>query len=323
MNKYLLITPILMLLVPFLSSDQQRVYADNSQILGVEERIETGFLPLAEDKDSAFFVTGDFDNYPQKINNIVLPKTNAQAYFLFEPERDYVFCQMNADVILPIASISKLMTALVFLDNNPGWDEVYKISAIDRVDGGKIFLYKGDQLKVKNLFNLSLVASANTATKALSLSTGLSEEAFIVKMNKKARELGMVNTSFVEPTGISQQNVSTAKEVATMVEFALSVPDIAQALQSDKYVFYTLAEQKKIAYSTNMLLDNYPSNGVEILGGKTGYTESAGYCFAAKFVRSGEKNIISVVLGENNIDARFFATQNLVNWTYDNFVWGG
>ncbi len=72
-----------------------------------------------------------------------------------------------------------------------------------------------------------------------------------------------------------------------------------------------------------MLLDDYPSNDIEMLGGKTGYTESAGYCFTAKFIHSGDKNIISVVLGENNINARFFATQDLINWTYDNFTWGG
>ena len=95
-----------------------------------------------------------------------------------------IFFEKNAGEPRSIASITKLMTALVFLEHNPGWESVYKIKAEDKREGGKIYLFTGESVKVKDLFYSSLIASDNVATIALVKSTGMSEEEFVKIMNK-------------------------------------------------------------------------------------------------------------------------------------------
>ena len=226
----------------------------------------------------------------------------------------------EADKKWPIASITKLVTALVFLDNNPGWDAIYEVRREDRREGGKIYLYTGDKVSVKNLFYLSLVGSANTATLALVRSTGMNEEEFVQKMNEKVSNMGLENTYFSDPAGLSY-NVSTAKEVAKFAQVALSNSDISAATLTKKYELTTLGGRKRIVYNTDDLLDIFPQNGIKIIGGKTGYTEAAGYCFVGKFVDHNGIEMISVVLGSGSRNSRFSETKNLAEWAYESYVW--
>ena len=221
----------------------------------------------------------------------------------------------------PIASITKLATALVFLNHNPGWEEVYTIKDEDRREGGRINVFKGDRVKVNDLFNLSLVGSDNTATIALVRSTGMSEKEFVQKMNETAEALGLDNTRFFDAVGLSNDNVSTAREVAKLAQSALAKAEIREATLKKKHEFFTLGGKKIIIYNTDDLLHNFPQNGLKIQGGKTGYTESAGYCFVGKFIDQAGREIISVVLGSPDNDSRFSQTKNLVEWAYKNFIW--
>jgi D-alanyl-D-alanine carboxypeptidase len=226
----------------------------------------------------------------------------------------------NADKKTPIASISKLVTALVFLDNNPGWDTVWQIRPEDRREGGKIYLFTGDRVLVRDLFNLSLTASANTATMAMVNSTGLSELEFVNKMNEKVKEIGLRETSFLDPIGLSMHNVSTAREVAEILKAALEKEEISKALLAPKYEFYTLDHKYKVAYSTDILLEQLDGD-LKIQGGKTGYTESAGYCFASKITNNDNNSIISVVLDDVSHYARFSEVEKLAEWAYANYIW--
>jgi len=227
----------------------------------------------------------------------------------------------NADQARPIASITKLMTALVFLEHNPGWETIYQVKREDRREGGKIYLYTGEKVRVRDLFYLSLVGSANTATIGLVHSTGMSEEEFIQKMNGKARAMGLEKTRFHDAAGLNNHNISTAKEIAEFARVALSNGDISEATLTKKYEFTTLGGRKKIVYSTDVLLDIFPQNGVKILGGKTGYLEAAGYCFVGRFIDHGGREMISVVLGSDTANSRFTDTRRLAEWAYENYVW--
>lgn len=225
----------------------------------------------------------------------------------------------NADKESPIASITKLMTALVFLDHNPGWDKVYEMQAGDRREGGKIHLFTGEKVKVKDLFYTSLVASDNVATIGLISSTGLSLEQFVAKMNEKALELGLPKTKFKDPLGLDD-NVSSALEIARLANRALQREEIKNATMTKLYEFKTQQGKTKAVYSTDDLLSVFPENGIEIKGGKTGYTEAAGYCFVGKFSNKGNE-VISVVLNGESKDARFDHTHALVKWAYDSYSW--
>lgn len=216
----------------------------------------------------------------------------------------------------PIASITKLMTALVFLDHNPGWQTIYQLKAEDRCEGGIINLFSGEKVKVRDLFYTSLVASDNTATLALIKSTGLTEKEFINLMNQRARELGLEKTEFADVVGLANSNVATAREVTKLAEAALADVNIASAVKLEKYEFATEQGRKKIIYTTNNLLKVFPENGIEILGGKTGYVEASGYCLVSKFKNSQNQEIITAVLGAATEQGRFLETQDLIEQIY-------
>lgn len=270
------------------------------------------------------------DRLPVSENKPALPHTlegaagfnlPSVAGAVMDAHSSNVFFEKNSTQIRSIASLTKLMTALVFLEYNPGWEKIYQIKAEDKREGGKIYLFTGEKIKIRNLFYSSLVTSDNVATLALAKSTGMTEEEFVKKMNKKAKLLGLENTSFKDPIGLSDANVSTAKEIAKFAREALENKEISDATLIKKYEFNTEEGRKKIIYNTDDLLDIFPQNGVKILGGKTGHTEAAGYCFVGRFIDHNNNEIISVVLGGDTNSSRFTETHDLVEWVYKNYQW--
>ena len=215
-------------------------------------------------------------------------------------------CSHEPDQVLPIASISKLMAVLVFLDHNPGWETVYRIKTADRREGGRIYLFSGDEVTVKDLFYSALIASDNTAVIALVNTSGLTEEAFTQEMNDKARTLGLSKTHFSDPTGLSNLNVSTAREVARLAAEAFAHEEVTNAVLNSQYSFKTQQGKPKVIYSTGQPLASQ-SPGLEFLGGKTGYLTDSGYCFVGLFAKDDQR-IITVVLGAKDSEDRFVQT---------------
>lgn len=225
----------------------------------------------------------------------------------------------DAETPQAIASISKLMTALVFLDHNPGWESYYQVSAADAVAGGKNNLFRGDTVKIRDLFYTSLVSSDNSATISLVRSTGLSDEEFVRLMNSKAKDIGMFSASFVEPTGLSDRNRASARDVARLAREALRHPDLKKAVITKQYSFKTLEErEKKLSTTDDLLFDEWSE--VSVLGGKTGFTEAAGYCFVGQFKNEEGKEIVSVVMGAPSKDSRFSETKKLVTWIFNSYA---
>lgn len=212
------------------------------------------------------------------------------------------------------------MTALVFLENNPGWEESYTITRDDNIAGGYLNLFLGEQIKIKDIFATSLIASDNGAAMALVHASGLSEEEFVNKMNEKAKALFLVNTQFIDPTGLSDSNVSTAREVALLAKEALMKNEINDVVSKKEYLFSTPGGREKKIESTNYLLFDTSKNNFQILGAKTGYTDEAGYCFVGRFAEDN-REVISVVLNSDGKNERFKETKNLINWVFANYNW--
>jgi len=236
-------------------------------------------------------------------------------------ETGRVVYDKNKDETTPIASITKLMTALVFLGNNPGWETIYEISREDRIEGGKEYLFLGEKTTVKDLFYTSLVGSANGATLAMVHSTGMTEKQFVEEMNKKAASLGLLKTSFEDATGLSNKNISTAHETAMLAKYALEQEEINKATLKKIYEFKTVQGAKKRIYTTDYLLENFSEDGIRIIGGKTGYTEAAKYCFVGVFTDKNGNQIITSVLGGDSKNSRFSETKKLAEWVYGNYIW--
>lgn len=260
-------------------------------------------LPQNQVKDEPAAETVNFNLAAE--NGAILDCQNYDLFFSKRPDRAW-----------PIASITKLFTAYTFLDYNPGWETIYEIKAEDKREGGKIYLFTGDKVKIKDLFYFSLVGSDNTATAALVNSTGIAEEEFVVKINNKIKDLGFKNTRIVDVVGLKDGNISTAREIAQFANVALEVDEINRAVLTKKYEFTTEQGKKKATNATNELLNIFPAEDVSILGGKTGHINSSGYCLVSKFKGVDGRAIVTVVLGADSETSRFGLTKKLVDLYY-------
>lgn len=231
-----------------------------------------------------------------------------------------ILYEKNSREIVPIASITKLMTALVFLDYNPGWQKEFYTISSDRRNGGIIHLNAGEILKIRDLFYTALIPSDNDAAMALARATNLSEENFVKKMNAKARSLGLNNTQFFDPTGLNRNNVSNTEEIIKLLNFALANEDIQKATSTAYYEFEVNGENYKRLVklrNTDLLLNSY----LNIIGGKTGHLESAGYCLAVKLKGENEQEIFVVVLDSDTNFDRFQDVKAISDWIFSNYQW--
>ncbi|MCX6744441.1 MAG: serine hydrolase [Candidatus Parcubacteria bacterium] len=231
-----------------------------------------------------------------------------------------ILYKKNTNEILPMASITKLMTALVFLDHNPGWQTEWSTIPADRRNGGIIYLNTGEILSLDNLFKTTLIVSDNDSAMALSRATGLDEQEFINQMNIKARQIGMVNAQFADPTGLKSANQATAGDLVKLLNYALQNEVIAKTTGMTYYEFEVQNLDKKRPVklrNTDVLLKSY----LNVLGGKTGSLEESGYNLAVKI--KGEKNqeIIVVTLGSKTNADRFQDVKAITDWVYNNFQW--
>lgn len=244
-------------------------------------------------------------------------KIDAESGILVNGKTNQVLFTKNADKPLSIASITKLMTALVFLDYNPGWDKEIKILAEDYRSGAKAYLETGEIVRVKDIFYTALVGSVNSAAVALSRSTGLTPEEFAEKMNQKAKDLGMNSAHFEESTGLDSKNAASAYDIAKLAMKAFLNPDIKKALQTDEYNFYSVdGKNAHNIKNTDKLLNSFLDKGeYKIMGAKTGYTEEAKYCLALG-VEDKNNSMFAVVLGTNTPGDRFQEAKSLVWWGF-------
>jgi D-alanyl-D-alanine carboxypeptidase len=268
------------------------------------------YLPNNEDKKYFPVKKGDTPLSVQASSSLVMDAATGE-----------ILWQSGANDKRSIASISKLMSTLVFLDSVPDWNKIYKMKKSDVRVGGRSHIYEGEEVTTGDLFHLSLVASDNTAVIALISSLGLSEDEFVAKMNQKAKEIGLKDTSFRDATGLSFYNVSTVKDIAILANKALVRKNIREAALKQKYEFKTLAGRKVVAESTDDLLINFPKNGSSLIGGKTGYTYEAGYCFVGGFENSEGRQIFAAVLGTPTCYARFNVAKKIADWAFANFEW--
>ncbi len=253
--------------------------------------------------------------YANRLKPGEYPEISAKSAVIVDLRNGSLVFEKNPDEVWPIASISKMMSALVLMEDlNLDLEKYYIIKESDKRSGGRQYLFTGDEVKVSDLLALSLIPSENTSVIAMISSLDLSEEDFVVKMNDKAKSLGLKNTVFFDPTGLDSRNVSTAKEVAVFLQKALAIKEIQDLAKNYNYKFSTKQGSVRKVVSTNELLEYTFSDGynVKILGGKTGFNDRAGYCFGTKFVINNNQEYISVVLNASTLKNRFSDTRRLL-----------
>lgn len=239
--------------------------------------------------------------------------TASKAAVFSEELNSFVFAK-EIDKPQPIASITKLMSAIIFLEADLDLNSSYKIKSSDSVGGGKINLFLGDEVSLKDLLYTSLIASDNGATIALAGAMGLSQEEFVDKMNYKARTMSLVNTSFFDSSGLNPNNVSSPREVIKIFLEALKHDEIAAAVSLPEYSYLTTQGREKSIESTDHYLLTSKNQEVHLIGGKTGYIDEAGYCFVGMFADKEGAIFYVVVLNSENRNSRFLESESLVDF---------
>lgn len=230
----------------------------------------------------------------------------ARNAILVDPATGEVLFAKNSDSSVPIASLTKLMTALVFLEQKPALDREVEVTLAELNGAGHTQLRKGEHVALGDLLHMSLMCSDNVATRVLARESGLPADAFVARMNRKAVELGLTSSRFVEFTGLDERNVSSASDVARLLHAAAHDPLIQEITTTRQYQFATGRRVHAVHNTNRMLYGRY-----EVMGGKTGFILEAGYCFAT-WIRSQGRDLIAVVLGAPTNATRFADTVRLL-----------
>ena len=221
------------------------------------------------------------------------PQLRSEAAIVLDAQGNQIYGK-NENSVRPIASITKLMTAMVILDARLDLEEPITITKQDRdlirLTGSR--LEYGATLTRRELLLLSLMSSENRAAAALGRTYPGGTEAFVAHMNRKAQELGMYHSRFADPVGLKAENVSTAKDLALMLAAADNYPLISQASTTTRHEVRPYARRGPLTYgNTNRLLKN---KNWDIELSKTGYISEAGRCLVMQASIEGED--ISIVL---------------------------
>ena len=221
-----------------------------------------------------------------------MPPTRADSLILIDARSGRTLAQKNADRRRPVASLQKLLTALVVLDAGHLRRRVLIRPEDTRVEPSKLYLKAGESYTRATLLNAILIRSANDAALALARDNAGSIAAFARKMNAKARRFGAKDSRFVNPHGLTAKGqYSTARDVARIAFAAARHPFIQRAVNRRSYAFYT-PRGRKIIENTNNLLERMRA----CTGMKTGYTKASGRCLATS-ASFGRKHVILVQLG--------------------------
>lgn len=245
---------------------------------------------------------------------------SAKSLYLMDYNSGQVLYEKDAEKELPVASIVKLMTIELVCEKLESGelkldDTVIVSQKAQSMGGSQVFIEEGGEYSVGDLLKSTIVSSANDASVALAETISGSEENFVVLMNKKAKELGLKNTNYVNCTGLPASNqYSCAKDTAILLKNILSHDDYHRysTIWMDS-LSHPKGRQSELV-NTNKLIRYY--EGCD--GGKTGSTSEAGYCLVATAKR-GDMRLIGSVLGAENGKKRFSETSSLLNYGFSNF----
>lgn len=232
---------------------------------------------------------------------LVVDQNNAEVLF-----------EKNAGVALPIASITKMMTALVVVESHQDLDEVLTVTEddVDRAKFSSSRLNVGDQLTRRNMLHIALMSSENRAASALGRHYPGGLPAFVNAMNAKARVLGMTNTHYADSTGLSKQNVASARDLAKLAMAAYEHPMLREFSTDAKAIVERNGRPVQFGTTNGLVM---PTSGWQIGLQKTGFISEAGRCVMMQAVIEG-RAVIMVLLDAKGTAARVADAMRMKQW---------
>jgi D-alanyl-D-alanine endopeptidase (penicillin-binding protein 7) len=261
---------------------------------------------LAEAKEPRYRVDADGN---------VVPDLRAAAAIIYEPSTGKVLWEEHSQDERSIASITKVMTAVVFLESATDLNQEVVVTRPDTFAASTTYLRTNDRVRLSDLMHLLLLPSDNAAARVLARVSPLGYDGFIARMNQKAKDLGLDQTHYADTSGLNAENVSSAYDMARLISYAATDDRIGPIMRTPEYTFRTAAGRLITVHSTNQILR---AGDVDVLGGKTGFIAKAGYCLATLLkLPQGGPSLAVVVLGASSNPGRFWETRHLLAWLSD------
>lgn len=270
--------------------------------------------------NNSFSEEGD-DYNPSWSNNSRASYTDSgysagsRGVMVMDAKTGQVLYEKNADVARPIASLSKLMTAVIVAESNLDMNETITVSSLDfktPKKSGSDRLRIGDQMNRAEVLLMMLMKSENPAAKALARTDPMGYDAFIAKMNRKARELGMTQTRFYDPSGLDNRNIASPRDLAILAKYAAQHNLISRFSTTPSREFWvnnlSSGSRTISAKSTNYMVRDGLHN---LVLSKTGYISEAGKCLIVE-TNVNNRPAVVVLLGANDTKTRWNDAENIL-----------
>lgn len=270
------------------------VFMASLGIQPLSSNVDTKFnqkVPLIKNNSSITNISYKFNNSIIIINN---HEDYAQSYILVDGSASESILQSKNQDSRSLASITKLMTALVSISNYQLTDTIIAPESTKDIQPSIAGLLPGDAYTVENLLKALLIPSGNDAAEVLASKIG--REEFISKMNTDAKILGLNSLYYEDPTGLSSKNVGAARDIALLLKVVETNPALNKIMKTNQISISDITNTNSIELkSTNLTLSDIPVSG--ITGGKTGYTDEAGYNLAVSTKELDGRTLYAVILG--------------------------
>lgn len=247
----------------------------------------------------------------------------AVSALALDDKTDTVLYTKNSGEIRPLASITKLMSALVLMEMPIDWASS-TIICEDDCDAGSNQINIGEKYTLDDLLHVALIGSSNTAISALARMSGVSLDNFVLLMNKKARMLNLTSAKFVEPTGLNAGNVASAFDVAKILQESLKYAKIYETMKVGEYYARPLnKDQARRVWSTNWLLTNWVPSYFQSgdIVGKTGFIGDSKYNFTVRLTAKTGHTVRIVILGSDSSESRFNEAREIAEWVFGHYLW--
>jgi D-alanyl-D-alanine endopeptidase (penicillin-binding protein 7) len=247
-------------------------------------------------------------------SGLLVPQVSSASAVVFDPVSGEVLWESGGDDRRSIASLTKMMTALVYLESGPDLFSEVVIADSDVRRSFNYWLRAGDRVTVADLLHMLLIPSDNAAARALARTSVYGTVGFIDAMNRTAQALGLTATTYADPSGLDRNNVSTAYDMARLVSHVSAHPTIARIMRLSQYTARPGGRAVTVR-STNQLVRG---GDYDVVAGKTGYIRQAGHCLATllRLPESGEQ-VAVVVLGAPTSAVRFREVRGLYAWVQE------
>ena len=292
-------------------SDASKLAPSNAQLN--DNLTAAASLPISK----SAFLEPVVQNYPPiRKWGVEEPLISAKSVYAIELNSGKTLIEKDPLTIRPIASLAKLMTALLIVERANLQDIITISQNAVKTYGKTGGLIVNEKLSIESLLYIMLIESSNDAATALAESTAGRESQFIDQMNQKANELGLINTFFSDPHGLDQNTRSNAKDLARLTEEIIKNPLLKKIATTQEIKIDSVdKKQHHILINSNHLLKKYP----EIIAGKTGFTDEAGQCMVLALNAPGNHGIIiNVILDSQD---RIGEMDKLIQWEKEAFVW--